>query len=101
MKSGFVTRELEEEIAEGIRAKVAWLKLDDASRCYAISRSGLYSLIRDGEIRSVCLRHRDKSRGSRIISVASLERYITKHQNVWSESPNPKAKNETKDETTK
>jgi hypothetical protein len=88
-------KSLEEEIAEGIKARPAWLKLDDTSRCYPISRSRLYELIRDGKIRSACLRDRNKVRGTRIVNVESLERYITKHEDVWSESPNPKTKNET------
>ena len=85
MKTGLVSQTLAEEITQGIRATPAWLKLDDASRCYGICRSGLYSLIRDGRIKSACLRDRNKSRGSRIVNVKSLEDYISAHEDVWSE----------------
>ena len=85
MKLGLVSKSLEEEIAEGIRATPAWLKLDVTSQCYGISRSGLYGLIRDGKIRFACLRDRNKSRGTRIVNVQSLEDYISAHENAWSE----------------
>jgi helix-turn-helix protein len=86
------TLELEQEIKQSIRP--AWLKIDDAVRFSGIGRSKLYSLIDDGKIRSACLRERDKTRGTRIVNVRSLEAYISAHEDVWSESPNPKAKNE-------
>jgi Helix-turn-helix domain len=86
------TLELQEEIKQSIRP--AWLKIDDAVRFSGIGRSKLYSLIDRGEIRSACLRDRDKVRGTRIVNVESLENYITKYERVWSQSPNPKAKNE-------
>jgi hypothetical protein len=89
MKPGLVSKSLEEEIAEsiraGIRATPAWLKLDVTSQCYGISRSGLYGLIRDGKIRSACLRDRNKSRGTRIVNVQSLEDYISAHEGTKSE----------------
>jgi hypothetical protein len=87
------TLELQEEIKQSIRP--AWLKIDDAVRFSGIGRSKLYSLIDRGKIRSACLRERNKVRGTRIVNVESLELYITKHEDVWSESPNPKTKNET------
>ena len=86
------TLELEQEIKQPIRP--AWLKIDDAVRFSGIGRSKLYSLIDDGRIRSACLRDRDKVRGTRIVNVRSLEAYIAAHEDVWSESPNRKAKDE-------
>jgi hypothetical protein len=61
------------------------LKLDVASQCYGISRSGFYRLIRDGKIRSACLRDKNKSRGTRIVNVQSLEDYIRAHEGKKSE----------------
>jgi hypothetical protein len=78
-------KSLEEEVADNIRAAPAWLKLDVTSQCYGISRSGLYGLIRDGKIRSACLRDQNKSRGTRIVNVQSLEDYISEHEGKKSE----------------
>jgi helix-turn-helix protein len=86
------TLELQKEINQSIRP--AWLKIDDAVRFSGIGRSKLYDLIDRGKIRSACLRDRNKVRGTRIVNVQSLESYITKYEDVWSQSPNPKAKNE-------
>jgi hypothetical protein len=87
MERGLVSKSFADEIADGLRATPAWLKLDDASRCYGISRSGLYNLIRRQKIRSACLREEDNVRGTRLVNVASLDSYITKHEGVWSEPP--------------
>jgi hypothetical protein len=96
-------KSLEEEVADGIRATPAWLKLDVTSQCYGISRSGLYSLIRDGKIRSACLRDQNKSRGTRIVNVQSLEDYISKHEGKYDETksekvPGPKGRKNKKAE---
>lgn len=86
------TLDLQRETKQSIRP--AWLKLDDAVSYSGIGRSKLYSLIDEGKIRSACLRERDKTRGSRIVNVRSLEAYISAHEDIWSQSPNPKTKNE-------
>jgi len=49
-----------------------WLRIPDATRMSGIGRSSLYELIREGKIKSVCLRKRNGIRGIRLISADSL-----------------------------
>jgi hypothetical protein len=66
---------------------VRWLRINAAADAYGICRSKLYSLIRSGAIRSVCLREENSTRGTRLVNAASLDQYINKHEGVWSEPP--------------
>jgi hypothetical protein len=88
------TLEIEKEVSNAAPVEPRWLRVGDAIRLSGISRSKLYSLLQDGVVKSACLRDRNKTRGTRIVNVKSLEAYISAHEDVWSESPNPKAKNE-------
>jgi Helix-turn-helix domain len=56
--------------------KPEWLRIPDAARFSGLGRSSLYELIREGKIKSVCLRKRNNSRGVRLISADSLSSLI-------------------------
>lgn len=56
--------------------KPKWLRLPEASRLFGPSRSKLYELIRAGKIRSVSLREEGQTKGTRLISYASLAGYL-------------------------
>jgi hypothetical protein len=78
------------DIREEIRSARAvelphWLKIAASVHYSSLSRSKLYELIDDGEIRSVCLRDKDKIRGVRLISRPSLDEYLSKFENTKSE----------------
>ena len=62
-----------------------WLKIPASVVYSSLSRSKLYQLIDEGEVRSVCLRDKDKVRGVRLISRPSLEAYLAKHEGAKSE----------------
>jgi hypothetical protein len=56
--------------------KPEWLRLPDATRVSGIGRSSLYVLIKEGKIRSVCLRKRNNTRGIRLVNADSLYAFI-------------------------
>jgi hypothetical protein len=62
-----------------------WLKLPAAVRYSSVSRSKIYEKIESGEIRSICLRDRDKTRGIRLVSKPSLDAYLSKFENTKSQ----------------
>ena len=55
--------------------KPEWLRVPDAVRIFAISRSALYEMIAAGTIKSTALKKRGAMRGIRIISFDSLAEY--------------------------
>jgi hypothetical protein len=77
------------EISEDLRTAGAiephWLKILDSVRYCGLSRSLLYEKIESGEIRSVCLRAKDKMRGTRLIYRPSLDAWLFKHEGGKSE----------------
>jgi hypothetical protein len=73
------------EVNDAVRP--AWLKIPQAVRYSSICRSSLYYAIKSGEIRSACLRDPTHVRGTRLVNVASLDAYINRHVNLWSEPP--------------
>ena len=48
----------------------------EASRVYSLSRSKLYELIKNGKIASVSLREEGQTKATRLLSVASLRRFL-------------------------
>jgi hypothetical protein len=56
--------------------KPEWLRIPDATRFSGLGRSLLYELIKEGKVKSVCLRKRNKARGIRLISADSLSSLI-------------------------
>jgi hypothetical protein len=77
------------EISEDLKTAGAiqphWLKILDSVRYSSLSRSLLYEKIESGEIRSVCLRAKDKTRGTRLIWRPSLDAWLFKHENKKSD----------------
>lgn len=53
-----------------------WLKIPEAVRFSRICRSKIYTLIRSGKIRSVSLREEGETKGTRLVSVHSLRRFL-------------------------
>jgi len=58
-----------------------WLRIPDASRISGIGRSSLYTLIKEGKIKSVCLRKRNSVRGIRLVNADSLNAFIESFAN--------------------
>ena len=56
--------------------KPEWLRIPDATRFSGLGRSSLYELIKEGRVKSVCLRKRNNIRGVRLISADSLSSLI-------------------------
>jgi hypothetical protein len=56
--------------------KPEWLRIPDAIRFSGLGHSSLYELIKEGKIKSVCLRKRNNIRGVRLISADSLSSLI-------------------------
>ncbi len=75
---------IHEELRTARAVKPHWLKIEDAVRYSGLSRSKLYELI-ESKVRSVCLRDKDKLRGTRLISRPSLDAYFNKHLKTKSE----------------
>jgi len=85
--------EIHEELANARAVQAEWLKIPGAVRYSSLSRSKIYQLIEEREVRSVCLRDKDKVRGVRLISRPSLEAYLLKHEGITSEQvPGPKGR---------
>ena len=62
--------------SSGVVAKPEFIRISDAVRTFALSRSAIYELIQAGAIRSVSLRKRGNLRGVRLIDYASLAAYL-------------------------
>lgn len=88
--------EIQEEISKAPAVEPNWLKVEGtngATRYSSLSRSKIYQLLEEGKIRSVCLRAKDKQRGTRLIFRPSLGTYLAKFEGVKSEqSPRPQGK---------
>ena len=77
--------EIHEELKTAAVIEPHWLKIPDSVVYSSLSRSLLYKKIESGEIRSVCLRAKDKTRGTRLIYRPSLDDYLFKHEGGKSE----------------
>ena len=77
--------DIHEELRNSPVVERHWLKIPDSVRYSSLSRAKLYQLIEEGAIRSVCLRSKDKLRGTRLISLPSLESFLSKHEGTKSE----------------
>jgi hypothetical protein len=53
-----------------------WLRVSTAVAASGVSRSRLYEWIRDGRIRSICIRERHQVKGTRLIHAASLWKFL-------------------------
>jgi hypothetical protein len=54
-----------------------WLRINDVTRCFGLSRPALFKLITLGRIRSVHLRREGAEKGIRLVSAQSVRDYIT------------------------
>ncbi len=77
--------DIHEEIRTAPAVEPHWLKIPAAVRYSSVSRSKIYQLIDEGEIQSVCLRNKNKTRGTRLISRPSLDSCLARHENTKSE----------------
>jgi len=57
-----------------------WLRPGDVRLRYGIGRSLLYELMREGKIKSVCLRREGRATGIRLVSAISIAAYISSHE---------------------
>lgn len=55
---------------------VEYLRVSDACQRFSVSRSWLYELIKEGAIKTHCLRKLGNTRGARRINAESLRLYI-------------------------
>ena len=62
-----------------IQPGAEWLRPADVRHFAGIGRSLLYELIREGKVRSICLRREGKLGGMRLVSVQSLRDNINGH----------------------
>ncbi len=67
---------ISEQIGTAPPIVAQWLRIPDAIRASGLCRSSLYGLMREGKIRSVCLRPSNGIKGVRLINAESLNRYI-------------------------
>jgi hypothetical protein len=90
--------DIHEELRANPVVEPHWLKMPAAVRYSSVSRSKIYEKIESGEIRSICLRDRDKTRGIRLVSKPSLDAYLSKFENTKSEPvPGPKGRKSKKE----
>ena len=68
--------EINQEVGACAALQPKWIRLPDATRVSGMGRSLLYERIREGKIRSVCIRKKNNQRGVRLINVESLNAFI-------------------------
>ncbi len=66
----------QEDLEQEQEARPEWLRIPEAIKRFGISRTKLYELISDGDIKSVSLRKRGQVRGTRLISYDSMCDYL-------------------------
>jgi hypothetical protein len=71
---GYTTTAVEDSIAKEVRPE--WFRVKDAVRYSGIGRSLLYEQFPTGAIQTKVLRKPGNLRGIRLVSVASLDRFI-------------------------
>ncbi len=57
-------------------SKPEWLRIQQASALFGVGRTKLYELIGSGRIKTVSMRERGQTRGTRLISYDSLSEYL-------------------------
>ncbi len=53
-----------------------WLRVSGVTKLFRISRSLTYELIKEGKLRTVCLRRKGRQSGIRLIAADSIRAYI-------------------------
>ncbi|MCB1098503.1 MAG: helix-turn-helix domain-containing protein [Verrucomicrobiae bacterium] len=66
----------QEAIDQDHEVRPEWLRIPEAIKRFGMSRTKLYELISEGDIRSVSLRKRGQIRGTRLISYDSMCDYL-------------------------
>lgn len=56
--------------------KPVWLRIPQATALFGIGRTKLYELIKSKRIKSVSIRDRGKTRGTRLVSYEGLSEFI-------------------------
>jgi hypothetical protein len=86
---------LSEEVGTAAPVVAQWLRIRDAERAFGLCRSSLYSLLRAGKIRSVCLRPSNGMKGVRLLHAESLNNFILSQEVAYDQSRSaaPHAKN--------
>ena len=59
-----------------VRIRTEWGDYGDCELAFGLSRSFIYQRMKEGQIRSVLVRGRGRSRGKRIFSFASIRQLI-------------------------
>ena len=59
-----------------VNIKPEWLRIQQASALFGIGRTKLYELIGAGKIKTVSMRERGQTRGTRLISYDSLSEFL-------------------------
>ena len=59
-----------------VQTGAEWLRISDVPKIFRLSRSLTYELIKEGKLRSVCLRRNGRQSGVRLISTESIRAYI-------------------------
>ena len=75
--SKLISKDIQATIGNTAALRPEWLRIPDAVRYSGIGRSSLYTLISDGKIKSVSIRKRDTVKGIRLISVDSIDEYLS------------------------
>ena len=60
----------------GAETRPPWMRVTAAVAASGVSRSRLYEWIKEGRIRSACIRERNQKKGTRLIDAESLFRLI-------------------------
>jgi predicted site-specific integrase-resolvase len=57
-------------------AQAEWLRITQACHLASISRSALYEWLKSGKVKSISLRKKGNSRGSRLVNAESLREFL-------------------------
>jgi hypothetical protein len=73
-----LTKEIHQDTHEGpVTLNPRWLRIPSSVKYSGLSRSLLYELVRDGKIRSICLKSRKgAARGVRLLDRESIDRFM-------------------------
>ena len=73
-----LTTEIQQDIHTGpVTLNPRWLRIPGAVKYSGLSRSRLYELLRDGRIKSICVKsHKRAERGVRLIDRESIDLFM-------------------------
>jgi hypothetical protein len=64
------------------KADAEFGRVPDCWTLFGLRRGTIYNLIKDGEIRSVCIRRRGFKQGCRLIDLSSVRSFLTRQLEV-------------------